>query len=120
MYSVNGGAVLQAFAQSADAEDFEMRCLSWHLLAELMQCHDAVEPGIAVHYVRQVTAGPADLCRLPTQPISWLVQSRPSHVPRRHMHVCAAPQHCCCRLLNSLLTSGTPGESKVPYSVVDT
>ena len=68
MGSANDRAVLQAFAQSADAEDFEMRCLSWHLLAQLMQCRNAVEPGIAVHFVRQVTAQPADSCRLPTQP----------------------------------------------------
>ena len=31
--------------------------------------------------------------------------------------MCAAPQHCCCRLLHSVLTLGTPGESKVPNSV---
>ena len=38
--------------------------------------------------------------------------------PRSHMHMCAAPQHSCCRLLHSLLMLATPGKSKVPYSVI--
>ncbi len=117
MYSAHNWAVLQAFAQSADAEDFEMRCLSWHLLAQLMQCHDAVEPGIAVHFSRQDTAQPVHRCRLSTQPGSWVAQSRLSHAPKCHMHACAAPQHCC-RLLHSPLMLGTPGKSQIPHPVV--
>ena len=119
MGSANDPAVLQAFAQSADAEDFEMRCLSWHLLAQLMQCRDAVEPGIAVHFVRQVTARPADTLLQAAHPAWFIaVRCRPSHVPRSYVHACAAPQHCCCRFLHSFFTLGTPGELKAPTSVV--